>query len=127
MLPSKRRHGAKVRRRFVTERPSTDQITIRVKPIISPEEWQEVQIRINAATNNNLHYLGRGDREGPVDDPYFLRGLAYCGLCRSKLQMRAGSAPGSRYYYCHWSVPCAQRRSGGTKSFNLPWIPSEAA
>ena len=127
MLPSKRRPGAKVRRRFVTERPSTDHITIRVDHIISPEEWEEVQTRINAARNNNLHYLGRGDREGPVDDPYLLRGLAYCGLCRSKLQMRAGSAPGSRYYYCHWSVPCAQRRSGGTKACALPWIPAEVA
>ncbi len=84
-------------------------------------------MRIKTARSNNLHYVGRGTRAPTVDDPYLLRGLAYCGLCESKLQMRAGTAPGSRYYYCHWSQPHAQRRSGGARTCSLPWIPAVAA
>ncbi len=122
ILPSKRRPEVKVRRRFVTERPESEWITLPVEPIISPEVWDEVQARIAAARKNNLHYLSNGYRQGIADDPFLLRGLAYCGVCGSKLQMRSGTALGSRYYFCLWRQSHAQLRAGGTRTCTFPWI-----
>ncbi len=122
---SVRRPGQKVRRRFITERPEADWIKIPVPPLITPEEWTALQQRIRASRSNNFHYA----TPSRAAEAYLLRGTAYCGLCRSKLMMRAGTAEGSRYYFCYWSQPHAQQahRGGTGKICPLPWIPAASA
>ncbi len=122
-MKSQRRPGATVRRRFVEARPEAEWIKIPAPPLIATKEWEAVQRRIAASRSHNFNWT----KQIKANDPYLLRGLARCGLCGAKLQMRAGFAQGSRYYFCMWTQAYATIRYGKKVQCTLPWIPAAAA
>jgi site-specific DNA recombinase len=121
-MPSKKYPGKEVRRRFVKERPASEWIKIAVPPLISKREWTAVQKRITGL--RWTHGRPRKPTQGP--DAYILRTIGRCGPCGARLQCRDGTAEGSRYYYCLYAQPHAQKRDGKTCS-SSSWIPAAAA
>jgi len=96
------------------ERPVADWIRIPVTPIVSADEWDEVQVKIASGRSNNLHYLTR-TRE-PERDPIC------CGV--SHIVSVRQQAPGALWLcarfallFCYWSRLMPSGEQAGRRMF----------
>ncbi|MDA2924392.1 recombinase family protein [Acidobacteria bacterium AH-259-L09] len=87
--------------------PRHEWIKVKIPPLISEEEWQQIQEQLDANKR-----IGRPSKENLL-----LRGLLKCGHCQSSLYFQNG------YYVCHnRRAPEHERTTKDKRRCKLPYI-----
>jgi len=102
-------------------KPASEHITLEVPPLITPEQWQALQQRIDDARG--------GTKRSPYYEQYWLRGQLQCGVCGARMHVFTLKNKGGHklYYACQWTQ-CSKKylkANGRTSTCSMPVVPAE--